>query len=57
MLPDLQSFEIGVVGTVVNGNEIYLYCNPGEKLCSTALTTGATAPFPTPRPIRSYDAL
>ena len=45
------------VGTVVNGNEVYLYCNPGEKLCSTALTTGATARFPTPRPIRNYDAL
>ncbi len=45
------------VGTVVDGSEIYLYCNPGEKLCSTALTTGATAPFPTPRPIRNYDAL
>ncbi len=45
------------VGTVVNGSEVYLYCNPGESLCATALTTGATAPFPTPRPNRSYDAL
>ena len=46
------------VGTVVNGSEVYLYCNPGESLCATtALTTGATAPFPTPRPIRNYDAL
>ena len=45
------------VGSVVNGSEVYLYCNPGEKLCTTAITTGATAPFPTPRPIRKYDAL
>ena len=34
------------VGTVVNGNEVFRFCNPGENLCSTALPTGATAPFP-----------
>jgi outer membrane receptor protein involved in Fe transport len=45
------------VGSLVNGSEVYLYCNPGEGLCATAFTTGATAPFPNPRPMRKYDAV
>jgi hypothetical protein len=45
------------VGSLVNGSEVYLYCNPGEGLCSTAFTTGATAPFANPKAMRKYDAL
>lgn len=45
------------VGSLVNGSEVYLYCNPGEGLCKTAITTGATSPFEMPRPKREYDAL
>ena len=33
------------VGSLVNGSEVYLYCNPGEGLAQTAITTGATPPF------------
>jgi hypothetical protein len=45
------------VGSLVNGSEVYLYCNPGEGLCATAFTTGATAPFANPKAMRQYDAL
>ena len=45
------------VGSLVNGSEVYLYCNPGEGLCATAFTTGATAPFANPKAMRNYDAL
>lgn len=39
------------------GNEVYLYGNPGEGPATTQPTSGATAPFPMPKPIRKYDAL
>ena len=45
------------VGSLVNGSEVYLYCNPGEGLCKTAIVTGDTPPFEMPKPIRKYDAL
>jgi len=46
------------VGTLVNGSEVYLYCNPAEGLCKTAFTTdAATPPFEMPGAIRKYDAL
>jgi hypothetical protein len=46
------------VGTLVNGSEVYLYCNPAEGLCKTAFTTDpATAPFDLPPAIRKYDAV
>jgi hypothetical protein len=45
------------VGSLVNGSEVYLYCNPGEGLCATAFTTGATAPFANPKAMRKYDAV
>ena len=46
------------VGTLVNGSEVYLYCNPSEGLCKTAFTTDpATTPFTMPGAIRKYDAL
>jgi hypothetical protein len=39
------------------GNEVYLYGNPGEGAATLQPTSGATAPFPMPKPIRTYDAL
>jgi hypothetical protein len=45
------------VGTLVNGSETYLYCNPGEGLCKTAFTVDATPPFDTPKATRKYTAL
>ena len=45
------------VGSLVNGSEVYLYCNPGEGLCATAFTTGRPRPSRPPRPKRNYDAL
>jgi hypothetical protein len=45
------------VGSLVNGSEVYLYCNPGEGLCKTAIVTGDTPPFEMPKAIRKYDAI
>lgn len=44
-------------GALVNGDEVYFYGNPGEGATATTPTSGATAPFPTPRPLRTYNAL
>ena len=41
-----------------NGNEIYYAANPGEGIAAIrTLRTGLTGPYPTPRPLRQYDAL
>jgi len=45
------------LGGLVNGNEAYIIGNPGEGLAQITPTTGLTKPFPTPKPIRQYDAL
>jgi hypothetical protein len=39
------------------GNETYFAANPGEGIATTMFVTGLTEPFPTPRPLRQYDAL
>jgi outer membrane receptor protein involved in Fe transport len=39
------------------GNEVYFAANPGEGVAQTMFVTGLTEPFPTPRPLRQYDAL
>lgn len=39
------------------GNEVYLYGNPGEGDAKIQPTTGLTKPFPMPKPVRKYDAL
>ncbi|MBL8211922.1 MAG: TonB-dependent receptor [Bryobacterales bacterium] len=39
------------------GNEVYVYANPGQGVATTQPTSGATAPFPMPKPIRHYDAM
>jgi hypothetical protein len=40
-----------------DGNEVYLYGNPGEGVATTQPTSGLTKPFPMPRPVRTYDAM
>jgi hypothetical protein len=46
------------MGVLVNGDEVYQYVNPGEGVAKTMLSSGATPNnFPTPKPIRTYDAL
>jgi hypothetical protein len=45
------------VGLLVNGNEIYLYANPGEAGATDALISTATPPFRVPRATRRYNAL
>jgi hypothetical protein len=44
-------------GALVNGDELYFYGNPGEGATSTTPTSGLTQPFPTPKPLRTYDAM
>jgi hypothetical protein len=39
------------------GDEVYLYANPGEGDAKINPTSGATKPFPMPKPIRTYDAM
>jgi hypothetical protein len=46
------------MGVVVAGSETYIYGNPGEGLgAETPTQSPLTAPFPTPKPKRNYDAL
>ncbi len=40
-----------------NGNEVYLYGNPGEGDAKIMPTSGLTKPFPMPKPVRKYDAM
>jgi hypothetical protein len=39
------------------GNEVYIIGNPGRGLGTETPTAGLTTAFPTPRPVRTYDAL
>jgi hypothetical protein len=45
------------IGLLVDGDEVYLYANPGEGLATNALVSTATAPFNIPKPVRQYDAV
>jgi Carboxypeptidase regulatory-like domain/TonB-dependent Receptor Plug Domain len=46
------------MGTLVNGDEVYQYVNPGEGIAKTFISSGATPTgFPTPKPQRTYTAL
>jgi Carboxypeptidase regulatory-like domain/TonB dependent receptor len=45
------------LGALVDGDEVYFYANPGEGIAQETPTSGRTAPFPTPKPKRQYDAL
>jgi hypothetical protein len=45
------------IGLLVDGNEVYLYANPGEGLATDALVSTATPPFMVPKAKRQYDAV
>jgi len=45
------------LGVVVNGDEVYIYGNPGEGLAATTPPTGLTPTFETPKAKRNYDAV
>ena len=45
------------LGALVNGDEVYFYANPGEGVAKETPPSGASKPFPTPKPVRKYDAL
>jgi hypothetical protein len=44
-------------GQIVNGSEVYIYCNPGEGMCQNAVVTDITPVFAMPKTKRIYDAL
>jgi hypothetical protein len=44
------------LGSLVNGNEVYIYANPGEGMAITNPSSGLTKPFPMPKAKRTYDA-
>ena len=44
------------LGVLVDGDEDYYYVNPGEGIAETMLVSGATDPFPTPKPKRDRAA-
>jgi hypothetical protein len=45
------------IGLLVNGNEVYLYANPGAGTATNALVSTATPSFPVPKAKRQYDAV
>jgi hypothetical protein len=45
------------IGLLVNGDEVYLYANPGEGTATDALVSGRTSPFKVPKANRQYDAV
>jgi hypothetical protein len=45
------------IGLLVDGDEVYLYANPGEGLATNALVSTATPAFNIPKAKRQYDAL
>jgi hypothetical protein len=45
------------IGSLVNGDETYVYANPGEGMAKQFFTTGATAPGDNPKAKRQYDGL
>jgi hypothetical protein len=45
------------IGLLVDGDEVYLYANPGEGLATDALVSTATPAFKVPKAKRQYDAV
>ena len=45
------------IGLLVDGNEVYLYANPGEAGATDALISTATPSFKVPKAKRQYDAV
>jgi len=44
------------VGALVGGNKEFFFANPGDEGARVTPTSGLTAPFPTPRAVRTYEA-
>ena len=48
----------GHLGVLDNGDEVYMYVNPGEGIAATMVPSGLhRRRLPTPKPKRQYDAL
>ena len=46
------------LGSLIGGNNVYTIGNPGEGLSTITPPSGATTnPIPTPKPLRTYDAM
>ena len=45
------------IGSLVNGDEVYIYGNPGEGLASEYFTTGLGPAGPNPKAKRDYDGM
>jgi hypothetical protein len=45
------------VGQLIDGDEHYVYGNPGEGILTDAFRSTITGPFNVPTPVRQYDAL
>jgi hypothetical protein len=45
------------VGQLIDGDEVYIYGNPGEGITKQAFLSTQTSPFTVPKPVRQYDAL
>ncbi|MFN0106431.1 MAG: carboxypeptidase regulatory-like domain-containing protein [Bryobacteraceae bacterium] len=45
------------LGTLVNGDEKYIFGNPGEGISTTVIPSTATQPFAMPKPKRTYDGM
>jgi len=45
------------IGLLVNGDEVYLYANPGEGTATNALVSTQTPAFTVPKAKRQYDAV
>lgn len=45
------------LGALVNGDEVYMFANPGEGAAKMFFPSSATPAFETPKPVRTYDAV
>ncbi|MBL8238891.1 MAG: TonB-dependent receptor [Bryobacterales bacterium] len=45
------------LGTLVDGNETYIFGNPGEGISKVMIPSTATQPFAMPKPKRTYDGV
>jgi carboxypeptidase family protein len=45
------------LGALVNGDTVYSIANPGEGSATITAGSGLTKAFPTPKPLRTYDAI
>ncbi|MBK5295362.1 MAG: TonB-dependent receptor [Acidobacteriia bacterium] len=45
------------LGVLIDGDEVYYYANPGLGGALETPTSGASKPFPTPKAVRTYNAM